>query len=122
METIGVRWYPYVSLPCTCTELLLDTWGFADIEAAVSSIPGWIAAKKWKGSNVNVNELYVSGHSNGGEHFQFQRLTTGATLTKSGQGTWFIMSHQPDKVVAAAPVSGYSSIQGLLNSCNRRII
>lgn len=28
-----------------------------------------------------------------------------------GQGTWYALTHRPDKVIAAAPVSGYSSIQ-----------
>jgi predicted peptidase len=32
----------------------------------------------------------------------------------SGQGTWYALSHRPDKIVAAAPVSGYSSIQSKL--------
>ena len=34
------------------------------------------------------------------------------TQVSLGQGTWFVLSHQPDTVMAAAPVSGYSSIQG----------
>ena len=29
-----------------------------------------------------------------------------------GQGTWYALSHRPDKIIAAAPVSAYSSIQG----------
>ena len=28
----------------------------------------------------------------------------------AGQGTWFLLTHHPDKIIAAAPVSGYSSI------------
>ena len=32
----------------------------------------------------------------------------------TGQGTWFISTHCPDIVFAAAPISGYSSIQGIV--------
>jgi hypothetical protein len=28
-----------------------------------------------------------------------------------GQGVWFLTTHYPDNVIAAAPVSGYSSIE-----------
>ncbi|MCJ1477293.1 hypothetical protein MMC13_005964 [Lambiella insularis] len=69
------------------------TWGFADVVAAVAAIPQWIEATGWNGPGVALDQWYVCGHSNG------------------GQGTWFILSHQPDRVMAAAPVSGYSSIQ-----------
>lgn len=30
-----------------------------------------------------------------------------------GQGAWFLLTHHPDKIVAAAPVSGYSSIDSM---------
>lgn len=40
-----------------------------------------------------MNKWLVVGHSNG------------------GQGTWYTLTHHPDKVFAAAPLSGYSSIQ-----------
>lgn len=40
-----------------------------------------------------MNKWLVVGHSNG------------------GQGTWYTLTHHPDKVLAAAPLSGYSSIQ-----------
>ncbi|KAK2791485.1 hypothetical protein FQN53_002594 [Emmonsiellopsis sp. PD_33] len=69
------------------------TWGAADVQAAVAAIPDWINAVEWKGAGVAVDDWFVSGHSNG------------------GQGTWFLVTHQPDKVIAAAPVSGYSSIE-----------
>ncbi|KAF2688755.1 alpha/beta-hydrolase [Lentithecium fluviatile CBS 122367] len=68
-------------------------WGFADVEAAVNSIPNWINQVDWKGPGVNVNRWIVSGHSNG------------------GQGTWYALTHRPDKILAAAPLSGYASIQ-----------
>ncbi|KAF1810085.1 hypothetical protein P152DRAFT_421694 [Eremomyces bilateralis CBS 781.70] len=67
-------------------------WGFADVQAAVDAIPGWMARFDWIGPGVDVQSWIVSGHSNG------------------GQGTWYILAHHPDKVLAAAPVSGYLSI------------
>ncbi|CAN9370486.1 unnamed protein product [Alternaria alternata] len=68
-------------------------WGFADVEAAIAAIPDWIDNNRWTGYDVDTNRWIVSGHSNG------------------GQGTWFALTHRPDKVLAAAPVSGYASIQ-----------
>lgn len=53
----------------------------------------WINAMKWEGADVNTNSWLVAGHSNG------------------GQGTWYALTHRPDNVIAAASVSGYSSIQ-----------
>lgn len=68
-------------------------WGFADVEAAVAMIPDWISQVNWSGPGVDVDKWLVTGHSNG------------------GQGTWYILTHYPDNVIAAAPLSGYSSIQ-----------
>lgn len=68
-------------------------WALADVNAAVSAIPGWIKNMGWTGPGVDINKWIVTGHSNG------------------GQGSWFISSHHPDRVVATAAVSGYSSIQ-----------
>lgn len=68
-------------------------WGFADVEAAVDAIPAWIQYGNWTGPDVDTRRWIVSGHSNG------------------GQGTWYAVTHWPDKVLAAVPVSGYSSIQ-----------
>lgn len=68
-------------------------WGFADVEAAIAMIPDWISQVGWKGPDVDVDQWLVSGHSNG------------------GQGTWYTLTHRPDKVIAASPLSGYSSIQ-----------
>ncbi|KAL6705360.1 hypothetical protein ACN47E_007009 [Coniothyrium glycines] len=68
-------------------------WGFADVEAAVKAIPSWIESTGWTGPGVDINRWVVAGHSNG------------------GQGTWYALTHRPDKIVAAAPVSGYASIQ-----------
>ncbi|KAF2084762.1 hypothetical protein K490DRAFT_75704 [Saccharata proteae CBS 121410] len=69
------------------------SWGFADVEAAISSIPSWIRSSGWQGIGVDTDRWFVSGHSNG------------------GQGTWHVMTHRPDKVIAAAPVSGYLSTE-----------
>ena len=33
-------------------------------------------------------------------------------LIYAGQGTWYALTHRPEKVIGAAPVSGYSSIEG----------
>ncbi|CAK4032670.1 hypothetical protein DOTSEDRAFT_69726 [Lecanosticta acicola] len=68
-------------------------WGFADVEAAVAMIPAWIENTQWTANRVDTDKWLVIGHSNG------------------GQGTWYALTHRPDKVVAAAPLSGYSSIQ-----------
>jgi len=68
-------------------------WGFADVEAAISSIPDWIRQNDWQGVGVHLERWLVSGHSNG------------------GQGTWYAITHRPDKVIAASPISGYLSIQ-----------
>jgi predicted esterase len=69
------------------------TWGLADVEAAVNAIPEWIEHNSWTGPGVDTDRWLVVGHSNG------------------GQGTWHVLTHRPDKVIAAAPLSGYSSIQ-----------
>lgn len=76
-----------------------DAWGFADVKAAIAAVPNWIerhckASSYCEGSRVVFDKLYVTGHSNG------------------GQGTWYALTHEPDRVMAAGIVSGYSSIQG----------
>ncbi|KAI9815677.1 MAG: hypothetical protein M1827_002073 [Pycnora praestabilis] len=67
-------------------------WGFADVESAVAAISDWIRDVQWKGPRVDVDKWLVSGHSNG------------------GQGTWYALAHRPDKIIAAAPVSGYLAL------------
>lgn len=69
------------------------TWGLADVEVAVDAIPEWIEHNSWTGPGVDTDRWLVIGHSNG------------------GQGTWHILTHRPGNVIAAAPLSGYSSIQ-----------
>ena len=73
------------------------TYGFADVIAAVQAIPSWIKVMEWEGNNVDLDRWLVAGHSNG------------------GQGVWFIVTHQPDKVIAAAPASGYTAIQNYVS-------
>jgi predicted esterase len=68
-------------------------WGFADVEAAVNAIQTWIDHTSWSGPGVDMDSWLMVGHSNG------------------GQGVWYGLLHKPDKVIAAAPLSGYSSIQ-----------
>lgn len=68
-------------------------WGFADVDAAVAAIPSWIEHVGWAGPGADIERWIVSGHSNG------------------GQGSWYALTHHPDKILAAAPVSGYASIQ-----------
>lgn len=67
-------------------------WGWADVEAAIASIPDWIESTGWKGPNVDLDKWVVSGHSNG------------------GQGAWYALTHRSDKIIAATPLSGYLSI------------
>ncbi|KAL5001406.1 hypothetical protein BDV10DRAFT_5319 [Aspergillus recurvatus] len=73
------------------------TWGAADIKAAVKAIPDWSRAIGWSGPGIMVDDWMVIGHSNG------------------GQGVWFLTTHYPDNVFAAAPVSGYSSIENYVS-------
>ncbi|KAL4801538.1 hypothetical protein BDV18DRAFT_148781 [Aspergillus unguis] len=69
------------------------TWGVADIKAAVNALSGWTRAMNWNGPGILADEWLAIGHSNG------------------GQGVWFLATHYPDNVFAAAPVSGYTSIE-----------
>ena len=68
-------------------------WGFADVKAAIASIPDWIAQVEWQGPREDPDRWLVSGHSNG------------------GQGTLYALTHYPDRIIGAAAVSGYLSIQ-----------
>lgn len=68
-------------------------WGFPDVEAAIAMIPDWIENNEWRGPGVDIDRWLVAGHSNG------------------GQGAWYTLLHRPDKVIAVAILSGYSSIQ-----------
>lgn len=68
-------------------------WGLADVLAGVAAVPQWMEWNHWSGPGVDVNRWCVVGHSNG------------------GQGAWHIATHYPDKTIAVASASGYSSIQ-----------
>ena len=68
-------------------------WGFADVKAATASVPDWIQQVGWQGTQADPDRWFVSGHSNG------------------GQGTLYALTHYPDNIIGAAPVSGYISIQ-----------
>ena len=68
-------------------------WGFADVEAAIASVSAWTQQVDWEGPQADPERWFVSGHSNG------------------GQGTLYALTHYPDKIIGAAPVSGYTSIQ-----------
>lgn len=68
-------------------------WGFADVKAAIGSIPDWVEQVGWQGPQPNLDKWFISGHSNG------------------GQGTLYALTHLPDKIIGASPVSGYLSIQ-----------
>jgi hypothetical protein len=48
------------------TEQYVDTWGAADVQAAVAAIPDWMQAVAWNGAGVSLDDWLVSGHSNGG--------------------------------------------------------
>ncbi|KAF7195636.1 putative secreted protein [Pseudocercospora fuligena] len=86
----------WVLFPTGVTPWAGDDWhafGFPDVEAAVEMIPDWIEVNEWQGPGVDTQQWLVAGHSNG------------------GQGVWHALTHWPDKVIAASPISGYSSIQ-----------
>lgn len=69
------------------------TWGLADALAAVEALRPWQQNVHWSGPSLNTDRFLVAGHSNG------------------GQGTWYFASHFPDRTLAAAPASGYTSIK-----------
>ncbi|KAI9718623.1 MAG: hypothetical protein M1828_006631 [Chrysothrix sp. TS-e1954] len=68
-------------------------WALRDVESAISALPRWIDRLGWTGLGVEAAKWLVCGHSNG------------------GQGVLYFVSHRPDNIIAAAQVSGYSSIQ-----------
>jgi predicted esterase len=86
----------WVLFPSGVTPLSADdwhAWGFADVQAAIDNIPSWIKRHEFELVDIDTNSWIVSGHSNG------------------GQGAWYALTHHPDRVLGAAPVSGYLSIQ-----------
>lgn len=69
------------------------TWGMMDIDAALEAVPSWLEATHWKGPGVLVDRFLIAGHSNG------------------GHGTWNYVLKRPDRIIAAAPASGYISVE-----------
>lgn len=92
-------------------EARADRWGFADIEAAVVAVPDWIKNADWQGPGIDPHRWLVTGHSNGGRQ-PFATCDTVSSDSCLGQGAWYALTHAPDKIIGAAPISGYSSIQG----------
>jgi predicted esterase len=85
----------WILFPTGVTPWSADDWhnfGFADVEAAITAIPEWIKQTGWEGVGVDTEKWFISGHSNG------------------GQGSWYALTHRPDKIFGASPVSGYLSI------------
>lgn len=73
-----------------------DDWhnvGMSDIDAALNAIPDWIERNRWEGPGALTSRFLLAGHSNG------------------GHGTWHVVLRQPDRVIAAAPASGYISVE-----------
>lgn len=73
-----------------------DDWhniGMSDIDAALAAIPAWLEQNSWEGPDVIMDRFLIAGHSNG------------------GHGTWHYVLHQPDRIIAAAPASGYISVE-----------
>lgn len=68
-------------------------WGWGDSQAAIAAVPEWLKHNHWQGPGVDTSRLFVIGHSNG------------------GQGVLHATTHWPDLIIAAAPASGYLSIQ-----------
>ncbi|OQN98761.1 hypothetical protein B0A48_15427 [Cryoendolithus antarcticus] len=86
----------WILIPSGVTPWCGDDWHiFAqrDIQAAASAVVPWSQGVGWKGPYVDPGTWVLAGHSNG------------------GQGVWATLLHYPDRIHAAAPVSGYSSIQ-----------
>ncbi|KAK2749210.1 hypothetical protein FQN57_006825 [Myotisia sp. PD_48] len=86
----------WILIPSGVTSWSGDDWhtyGLSDVQSAVSTISKWIKAVGWDGPGVTEGDWIIVGHSNG------------------GQGAWHVLSHYPDHVIAAASVSGYTSIE-----------
>lgn len=65
VETIGVSfnlsWRSF-------SHLYIDTWGAADVQAAVAAVTLWIENIGWEGPPVALNDWILTGHSNGGSN------------------------------------------------------
>jgi hypothetical protein len=74
-RALPYRWH----LEITKANPTLDTWGFADVEAAIAAIPEWMNRVNWTRQGVALDRWVVSGHSNG------------------GQGAWYALTHRQVK-------------------------
>ncbi|KAK6429413.1 hypothetical protein LTR95_014437, partial [Oleoguttula sp. CCFEE 5521] len=86
----------YVLIPSGVTPWCGDDWHiFAqeDLQAAANAVFTWGQDVGWRGPYSDSGTWLLAGHSNG------------------GQGAWATLLHYPDRIIAAAPISGYSSIQ-----------
>ena len=67
---IGVR-LVILALPMVIERRLFiicaDTWGAADVRAAIAALPSWIDCVGWIGPGVRLDEWIITGHSNGGK-------------------------------------------------------
>lgn len=85
------------------------TWGLADAEAAIKSIPTWIQDNNWNGQGVAMDRWIVVGHSNGGQgawHTIIHRLVLQVVYLDCPN------LNRNQYVVAGAPISGYLSVPG----------
>ena len=68
-------------------------WGFADVLATVSALPEYISTNHPSLPGADTDSWVVTGQSNG------------------GQGTWYALTHHPDRIMGAASVCGWLSVQ-----------
>lgn len=97
----------FVVIPSGVTRWSSDDWhtfGFADVQAAITNLHAWKKSVNYSRLNVNTDEWLVAGHSNG------------------GQGTWYALTHFPDKIFGATPVSGYTSIHNYVPYSNWHVM
>jgi hypothetical protein len=82
-----------------------------------------VRAIGWSGPGIMNDEWMVIGHSNGGKVRPYIHNPY-LLIQLAGQGVWFLTTHYPDNVFAAAPVSGYTSIESksLLSFANIIVI
>lgn len=82
------------------------------MQASVDNIPLWSVINRWEGIKADISKILLTGHSNGGvsAYALVACFVVANTNYALGQGVWYGLSHHPDKIIAAAPLSGYVSI------------
>ncbi|KAF9577871.1 hypothetical protein BGW38_006651, partial [Lunasporangiospora selenospora] len=71
------------------------------IQSLADDLPGVPdSLKSLPGIRPDPDRLFISGHSNG------------------GQGAWYLVTHFPDKAIAAAPAAGYANIKQYVSYAN----